>query len=298
MSTHRKDTADNRNRPETAITGIPQDETVQPVDIEIDIFLYDLYLKNELTTRAYNVLSRIGKSTLNEVSGLTENDILKCRNAGKATVNEIHDVLNRYGLGLKAQDDREQPEKQDKTEEKPAHMTVPENRINGSLSLKAHAYLKERVQRLEDIENHTVFTMLLKDLPSDSQMKKELLQWLWEKESKRHNQRIGLLKKEMQADTEEQEELQTGIIRAVKNEDEDISIITAFMDYAKVDYYYKMPIALKSARIGLHRNNIDTLGDLTSLTESGLMKIPHIGRHTVGILKEILAEHNLSLKAG
>lgn len=47
----------------------------------------------------------------------------------------------------------------------------------------------------------------------------------------------------------------------------------------------------------LWRDGIETLGDVTGRTEADLLDIPHFGPACLGLVKAVLAEHGLSLKA-
>lgn len=54
----------------------------------------------ELSVRAYNCLRAANIKSIGELVGKTESEMLKYRNFGKKSLNEIKDVLEKYGLGL------------------------------------------------------------------------------------------------------------------------------------------------------------------------------------------------------
>jgi DNA-directed RNA polymerase subunit alpha len=54
----------------------------------------------ELSVRAANCLNNANITTVGELAMKTENDMLKYRNFGKKSLNEIKDKLIELGLGL------------------------------------------------------------------------------------------------------------------------------------------------------------------------------------------------------
>jgi DNA-directed RNA polymerase subunit alpha len=54
----------------------------------------------ELSARSRKALDRLGVETLGEVSALTEEKLLACKNFGETSLNEIKQVLRRHGLTL------------------------------------------------------------------------------------------------------------------------------------------------------------------------------------------------------
>ena len=54
----------------------------------------------ELSARSRKVLERLGIETLGDVSRLTEEKLLGCKNFGETSLNEIKQILQRYGLSL------------------------------------------------------------------------------------------------------------------------------------------------------------------------------------------------------
>lgn len=314
----------------------------QPVEMEIDIFIYDLYLKNELSARAYHVLNRMGKLTLNELCDLTEEDILKYRNAGIGTVKKIKEVLNKYGLSFKNVPETEElpvyeepviSETEEITDKEYAEslkeafesrtelLNCYEQKYGDKptdwgncnkpsicgLSAGAKEYLKERIFRIEDIENFSVLSMLVRDLKFPSfntekyaPIKREILQWLCENEYKQHNERIKLLKKLIVVEDDpllKVLEKETIPAKELLKEDiRNLALMTAFIRYMKVDSYYKMPIGIKSAIKYLKRQGINTLGDVIKHTKKELMAMRWIGEWSVRMIREVLQTYNLHLK--
>lgn len=64
-------------------------------------------IDNGLSTRAANVIMRGGILSINELAGLTRDDILSFRNAGTKTLSEIEIFLDKFGRSLK-KDDKEE----------------------------------------------------------------------------------------------------------------------------------------------------------------------------------------------
>jgi DNA-directed RNA polymerase subunit alpha len=54
----------------------------------------------ELSARSRKALERLGTATLSDVANLTEEKLLACKNFGETSMNEIKQVLRRYGLTL------------------------------------------------------------------------------------------------------------------------------------------------------------------------------------------------------
>ena len=54
----------------------------------------------ELSARSRKALERMGAETLEDVANLTEERLLACKNFGETSLNEIKQVLRRYGISL------------------------------------------------------------------------------------------------------------------------------------------------------------------------------------------------------
>jgi len=54
----------------------------------------------ELSARSRKALERMGCETLNAVAALTEEKLLGCKNFGETSLNEVKQVLRRYGMQL------------------------------------------------------------------------------------------------------------------------------------------------------------------------------------------------------
>ncbi len=59
----------------------------------------------ELSVRSYNCLKRAGIHTIEDLTKKTEDDMLKVRNLGKKSLDEVILKLNSYGLKLKEQEE-------------------------------------------------------------------------------------------------------------------------------------------------------------------------------------------------
>lgn len=58
----------------------------------------------------------------------------------------------------------------------------------------------------------------------------------------------------------------------------------------------KLDLDMRSRR-ALHFENINTVSQLIDYTERELLKIPNLGKKSLKVIKEALAEHGLKLKA-
>ncbi|SHK28158.1 DNA-directed RNA polymerase subunit alpha [Tepidibacter formicigenes] len=59
----------------------------------------------DLSVRSYNCLKRAGINTVEELSNKTEEDMMKVRNLGKKSLEEVIQKLEELGLGLKPSED-------------------------------------------------------------------------------------------------------------------------------------------------------------------------------------------------
>ena len=55
----------------------------------------------ELSVRSYNCLKRAGINTVEELANKSEDDMMKVRNLGKKSLEEVIQKLEELGLGLK-----------------------------------------------------------------------------------------------------------------------------------------------------------------------------------------------------
>jgi DNA-directed RNA polymerase subunit alpha len=55
----------------------------------------------DLSVRSYNCLKRAGINTVEELNQKTEDDMMKVRNLGKKSLEEVQHKLAELGLGLK-----------------------------------------------------------------------------------------------------------------------------------------------------------------------------------------------------
>lgn len=75
-------------------------ETEEVTEEEANPYLAKGVEELELSVRAYNCLRAANIKTIGELVSKTESEMLKYRNFGKKSLNEIKDVLIKYGLSL------------------------------------------------------------------------------------------------------------------------------------------------------------------------------------------------------
>jgi DNA-directed RNA polymerase subunit alpha len=59
----------------------------------------------DLSVRSFNCLKRAGINTVEELTQKTEEDMMKVRNLGKKSLEEVQQKLEALGLGLKMSED-------------------------------------------------------------------------------------------------------------------------------------------------------------------------------------------------
>jgi DNA-directed RNA polymerase subunit alpha (EC 2.7.7.6) len=59
----------------------------------------------DLSVRSYNCLKRAGINTVEELTQKTEEDMMKVRNLGKKSLEEVQQKLAALGLSLKKSDE-------------------------------------------------------------------------------------------------------------------------------------------------------------------------------------------------
>jgi len=59
----------------------------------------------ELSVRSFNCLKRASINTVEELTERTEEDMMKVRNLGKKSLDEVKNKLEELGLGLKPSDE-------------------------------------------------------------------------------------------------------------------------------------------------------------------------------------------------
>ena len=59
----------------------------------------------DLSVRSYNCLKRAGIHTVEDLTKRTEESMLKVRNLGKKSLDEVINKLTSYGLSLRKQED-------------------------------------------------------------------------------------------------------------------------------------------------------------------------------------------------
>lgn len=77
----------------------------EPVDDEIDKVLEMNIDELELSVRSYNCLKRAGINTVEELVNKTSDDMMKVRNLGRKSLEEVLAKLKELGLGLKPSDE-------------------------------------------------------------------------------------------------------------------------------------------------------------------------------------------------
>lgn len=78
-------------------------EPIQNITQRQKITINELDL--DISVRAYNCLRRANIMTLGEIADMTESELMKIRNIGKKTVEEIIKILDKYDLKLKECED-------------------------------------------------------------------------------------------------------------------------------------------------------------------------------------------------
>ncbi len=74
-----------------------EDETVKVLELNID--------ELELSVRSYNCLKRAGINTVEELTNKTADDMMKVRNLGRKSLEEVLAKLKELGLSLKSNED-------------------------------------------------------------------------------------------------------------------------------------------------------------------------------------------------
>ncbi len=74
-----------------------EDETVKVLELNID--------ELELSVRSYNCLKRAGINTVEELTNKTADDMMKVRNLGRKSLEEVLGKLKELGLSLKSSED-------------------------------------------------------------------------------------------------------------------------------------------------------------------------------------------------
>ena len=58
----------------------------------------------DLSVRSYNCLKRAGINTVQELANKSEDDMMKVRNLGRKSLEEVKHKLDELGLGLRKED--------------------------------------------------------------------------------------------------------------------------------------------------------------------------------------------------
>lgn len=82
------------------ITGLLTDEEDNPEAKALETPIEEL----DLSVRAYNCLKRAGIHTLQDLTNMTENEMMKIRNLGKKSLKEVIDKTKEMGLSFKNED--------------------------------------------------------------------------------------------------------------------------------------------------------------------------------------------------
>ena len=76
--------------------GIPVEPEVNNASKNLDVTIDEL----ELSVRSYNCLKRAGINTVKDLTSRTEEDMIKVRNLGRKSLDEVIEKLNSMGLDL------------------------------------------------------------------------------------------------------------------------------------------------------------------------------------------------------
>ena len=79
--------------------------TVQPEVEKKDKVLEMTIEELDLSVRAYNCLKRAGINNVSELVTKNQEDMMKVRNLGRKSLEEVEQKLNALGLGLRPNED-------------------------------------------------------------------------------------------------------------------------------------------------------------------------------------------------
>jgi DNA-directed RNA polymerase subunit alpha len=82
------------------ITGLMQEKEEDPRQKALELSIDDL----DFSVRAYNCLKRAGINTLQDLTNMTELEVMKIRNLGKKSLKEVLDKVRELGLELREDD--------------------------------------------------------------------------------------------------------------------------------------------------------------------------------------------------
>lgn len=82
------------------MTGLLADKEEDPIQKTLETPIEEL----DLSVRAYNCLKRAGKHTLQDLTDMTEAEIMKIRNLGKKSLKEVLDKVKEMGLKFHEED--------------------------------------------------------------------------------------------------------------------------------------------------------------------------------------------------
>lgn len=82
------------------ITGLMQEKEEDPRQKALELSIDDL----DFSVRAYNCLKRAGINTLQDLTNMTELEVMKIRNLGKKSLKEVLDKVKELGLELREED--------------------------------------------------------------------------------------------------------------------------------------------------------------------------------------------------
>ena len=73
-------------------------------DDQKENFLEETIEELDFSVRSYNCLKRAGINTVQELANKTEEDMMKVRNLGRKSLEEVKAKLEELGLGLRKDD--------------------------------------------------------------------------------------------------------------------------------------------------------------------------------------------------
>lgn len=82
------------------VTGLLADKEEDPIIKTLETQIEEL----DLSVRAYNCLKRAGLHSLQDLTGMTENEMMKIRNLGKKSLKEVMDKVKEMGLKFHEED--------------------------------------------------------------------------------------------------------------------------------------------------------------------------------------------------
>ena len=85
--------------------GMDRKFMIEPSSKEIDSVLHMTIEELDLSVRSFNCLKRAGINTVEDLTAKTEEDMMKVRNLGRKSLEEVINKLDSLGLSLSKEED-------------------------------------------------------------------------------------------------------------------------------------------------------------------------------------------------